>query len=349
MAWQFPASLSTNVTAVDLGTTDDVYIGTNVSIATTSSYTIYGTGSSHEVDIDGSVAGYYTVYLGDDGTADHDQIINVSETGRIFAIYYGIVAIGYHSEITNDGSIKSKQTGVYFSATPEDLTLLSTFGNSGKIDANVYGVYSSGTQKLHTDNTGTIKGGILSYYGTGSGVDEIVNSGKMYGAAYLGVGNDFYDGRRGFIDSDVQGGAGADKIYGGAENNLFHGGADNDRLYGAKGADKLYGEAGADTFIFLATGDSTVGASGRDIIYDFSHGDGDKIDVHSIDANTTLSGNQTFKYIANAAFTHHAGELQEYTSGSGHFIRGDVTGDGIADFAIQIDTNNVFVKGDFIL
>jgi len=349
MAWQFPASLSTNVTAVDLTTTDDAYIGTNVSIASTASTTIQGTGSSHEVDIDGSVAGYYAVYLGDDGSVDHDQVVNVSETGRIFATNYGIAAIGYHSEVINDGSIKSKFLGVYFSGTPADLTVVSTFSNSGKVDAVTYGVYSAGTQKLHTDNTGTIKGGSYSYYGGGSGVDEIANSGKMYGAATLGGGDDFYDGRTGFIDSDVQGGTGADRLYGGAENNLFHGDGDNDRLYGAKGADKLYGETGADTFIFLATGDSTVSSSGRDTIYDFLHGDGDKIDVHSIDANTTLSGNQTFKYIANAAFTDHAGELQEYTSGSGHFIRGDVNGDGTADFAIQIDTNNVFVKGDFIL
>ena len=97
MAWQFPASFSTNVTAVDLGTTDNVYVGTNVSIASTSSYTIRGTGSFHEVEIDGSVAGSYAVYLGNSGSAEHDHIITVSETGRIFATSYGAIAVGYHS------------------------------------------------------------------------------------------------------------------------------------------------------------------------------------------------------------------------------------------------------------
>ncbi len=348
MAWQFPASFSTNVTAVDLGTTDDVYVGTNVSIASTSSYTIRGTGSSHEVDIDGSVAGSYAVYLGLDDTT-HDQIINVSETGRVFALSYGLIAVGYHSDIVNDGSVKSKYIGVYFSGSPADLTVASTFTNSGIIDATSYAVYTVGTQKLHTENTGTIKGGTNSYIGAGAGVDEIINTGKMYGIASLGSGNDFYDGRGGYIGSDVQGGAGDDRIYGGSEKNLFHGGADNDRLYGAKGADKLYGEAGADTFVFLAASDSTVAATGRDTIYDFSHADLDKINLSAIDANSSASGNQAFKYIANAAFTHHAGELQDYTSGSGHFIRGDLNGDGISDFAIQIATNNVFVSSDFIL
>ncbi|KQY12330.1 calcium-binding protein [Rhizobium sp. Root482] len=348
MAWQFPASFSTNVTAVDLGTTDDVYIGTNVSIATTSTYTIRGTGSGHEVEIDGSVAGSYAVYLGNSSDIEHDQIITVSETGRIFALSYGAIAVGYHSEINNDGSIKSKTTGVYFSGSPADLTVESTFNNSGVVDARFYGVEAYGTQKLHTENTGIIKGGSYSYVG-GNGVDEIFNSGKIYGALSMGSGNDYYDGRQGFVDSDVTGGSGNDKIYGGTENNLFHGGANNDRLYGGKGADKLYGEAGADTFAFRAIAESTTSGVGRDTIYDFSHADGDKIDLANIDANTTASGNQAFKFIANSAFTGKAGELQDYTSGSGHFIKGDVNGDGLADFAIQITTNNVFVTGDFIL
>lgn len=348
MAWQFPASFTTNVIAVDLGTTDDVYIGTNVSIASTSTYTIRGTGSGHEVEIDGSVAGAYAVYLGNSSSVEHDQIITVSETGRIFATTYGAIAVGYHSEINNDGSIKSKGTGVYFSGSPADLTVESTFNNSGKIDA-AYGVEAYGTQKLHTENTGIIKGTFYSYIGGSTGVNEIANDGKMYGKISLGAGNDFYDGRQGFVDSDVTGGAGNDKIYGGTESNLFHGGADNDRLYGGKGADKLYGEAGADTFVFQAPNETTYGSAGRDTIFDFSHADGDKIDLHTIDANTTLSGNQAFKFIANAAFTHKAGELQDYTTGSGHYIRGDLNGDGTADFAIQIATNNVFVTSDFIL
>jgi len=349
MAWQFPASFSTNVTAVDLGTTDDAYIGTNVSIATTSSYTIRGTGSSHEVDVDGSVAGAIAIYLGSSGSVEHDQIVNISETGRLFATSYGIAAFGYHSQVSNDGSIKSKVYGVLMDGSPADATVESSLINSGKIDAAYYGVYSSGSQKLHTENTGTIKGSLYSYAAGGSGADEIVNNGKMYGIASLGNGNDFYEGRGGYIDSDVQGGAGNDKIYGGAENNLFHGGSDNDRLYGGKGADKLYGEAGADTFIFNAVSESTVGASGRDTIFDFSHGDLDRIDLHTIDANSITAGDQAFKYIANAAFSKHAGELQDFTDSSGHFIRGDINGDGAADFAIQIATNNVFVNGDFIL
>ena len=348
MAWQFPASFSTNVTAVDLGTTDNVYVGTNVSIASTSSYTIRGTGSFHEVEIDGSVAGSYAVYLGNSGSAEHDHIITVSETGRIFATSFGAIAVGYHSEINNDGSIKSKATGVYFSGSPADLTVISTFNNSGTVNALYYGVEAYGTQKLHTENTGIIKGGSYSYLG-GSGVDEIANDGKMYGKISLGNGNDYYDGRQGFVDSDVMGGNGNDKIYGGTENNLFHGGADNDRLYGGKGADKLYGETGADTFVFQAASETTFGSAGRDTIFDFAHADGDKIDLHTIDANTTLSGNQAFKFIANAAFSNKAGELQDYTTGSGHFIRGDLNGDGTADFAIQIATNNVFVTSDFIL
>lgn len=347
MAWQFPTSSTTSAINVNLGTTDSVYVGSNVSIASINQQAIYGTGSYHEAYIDGSVAGPYGVYLGDDLTVDHNQLVTISDIGRVFSTSYGVVLLGYDSDVINEGRITSKYIGIYFGGA--STTTQSTIENSGKISSTTYGIYSAGTEANLLHNTGTISGGTYSFVEANVSNNTIDNDGKMIGNISLGAGNDYYDGRNGSIVGEVLGGAGADKLYGGAENNVLRGGTENDRIFGVGGADKLYGDAGADTFIYQNIKESTASSAGRDTIYDFSHAELDKIDLHTIDANTLVSGNQAFKFIGSAAFTHHAGELQDYSSSSGHFIRGDVNGDGTADFVVQIDTNNVFVTSDFIL
>jgi serralysin len=63
----------------------------------------------------------------------------------------------------------------------------------------------------------------------------------------------------------------------------------------------------------------------------------DKIDLHLIDANTNVSGDQAFTFIGASAFDGHAGELRAVDSGLGYYnVEGDVNGDGIADFTIHV-------------
>lgn len=186
-------------------------------------------------------------------------------------------------------------------------------------------------------------------------------------------GNDYVNADAG--DDYIDGGDGDDVLWAGIGNDEVHGGNDNDQLYGYLGDDKLYGDAGndllyggpgqdimtggtgADTFK-IGTGhfnnipDSTL--ADPDYIKDFSHAQGDKIDVSAIDANELWGGNQSFDFIGSADFSGIAGQLRyeihdlkpgyHYTA-----ILGDMNGDGVADFQLNVAGKIDFVASDFIL
>ena len=120
-------------------------------------------------------------------------------------------------------------------------------------------------------------------------------------------------------------------------------------LRGGAGRDALTGGTGGDRFAFAATGDSAVGAN-ADRITDFSRAEGDRIDLSAIDANSVAAGNQAFSFIGGAAFTHHAGQLRAAVTSPGiTTIAGDVNGDGVSDFHIQLTGAVAPVAGDFVL
>lgn len=145
------------------------------------------------------------------------------------------------------------------------------------------------------------------------------------------------------------GGRGNDTLAGDSGNNILKGGAGNDRIEGGLGADKLYGGSGADTFFFRSVKDSTVAASGRDKIHDFSKSQKDKLDLSAIDANTKAGGNQAFDFIGTKKFSKTAEELRYEKKNGDTYVYGDVNGDGKADFAIVLDPSLSLSKSDFIL
>ncbi|MBB1248226.1 calcium-binding protein [Rhizobium sp. G21] len=127
-------------------------------------------------------------------------------------------------------------------------------------------------------------------------------------------------------------------------NDKLYGGSGDDDLYGGRGLDRLTGNSGADFFIFQSTSDSPNN-SNRDVIVDFSRSQGDQIDLMDIDAVKSSSRDNAFDFIGSAAFSDTAGELRY----SGGIIRGDVNGDGRADFSIEVDNMASLRAGDFIL
>ena len=171
----------------------------------------------------------------------------------------------------------------------------------------------------------------------GSGSDRII--GNQVGNSLQGYsGNDTLNGEGG---SDVLiGASGADRLSGGT-------GAD--RLYGGAGADDLIGGADADMFLFKLRTESTVSASGRDTIFDFSASQGDRIDLSVIDANSKATGNQAFAFLGKVAFTGTAAELRYVKGSSDTYIYGDVNGDKAADFAVHLDDALTLQKSYFIL
>jgi Ca2+-binding RTX toxin-like protein len=226
-------------------------------------------------------------------------------------------------------------------------------------------------------------GGDDLLYG-GAGQDLLVgDSGndKLYGGAGSDLldgakGNDLLDGDGGFdyatyfyadagvavnltagTASDGNGGADtltsiegvygskfADTIRGDASTNELFGNGGDDILIGGVGKDLTVGDAGADRFVF-ADGDVASTAKAADLIGDFSHAEGDKIDLSGLDANTNVAGDQAFTFVGKAAFSGVAGELRF----DGAMLVGDINGDKIADGFIAVDTNQPLVVSDFVL
>ena len=145
-------------------------------------------------------------------------------------------------------------------------------------------------------------------------------------------------------DNRVLGEGGNDFINGGGGNDTLAGGDGDDFLYagfGAGGNETLYGGFGADQFV---SGSVEELSSAFTFIEDFFRGDGDIIDLASIDANTTSEGDDSFEWIGNAGFSGVAGELG-FESGTGglegySIVQGDVNGDFFADFSLYVSNSN---------
>jgi serralysin len=177
---------------------------------------------------------------------------------------------------------------------------------------------------------------------TGSAGNDKLTGGagseKLTGLA----GDDTVTGRAG--SDTLVGGAGDDQLSGGKGSDLLQGGKGNDLLQGGTGKDVLVGGAGADEFVFRFVAEAGRGGQ-RDVIRDFSHRQGDEIDLSGIDANAGTDGNQSFSFIGSKGFSGKAAELQ-YKNG---IVSGDVNGDKAADFHIEIANHHGLVGGDFIL
>ncbi len=154
----------------------------------------------------------------------------------------------------------------------------------------------------------------------------------------------------------IIGGSGNDTIIGSGAANELSGGRGSDVLDGRGGKDILTGGEGDDVFVFRNIAHSSSGAANRDVITDFTQGE-DRIDLSIIDANTTISGNQAFTFLASvgAAFTGLAGELNfsfEDLDGDETdrtIITADVNGDQVADFSIELTGLIDLTAVDFIL
>lgn len=154
-------------------------------------------------------------------------------------------------------------------------------------------------------------------------------------------GNDYanvLDGGKAGNDT-LKGEGGNDTLKGGTGADVENGGAGKDTLVGGTGKDSLTGGSGADRFSFAAADSSKTAP---DKITDFSHAQGDKIDLA-----TAYSG--TFQFLGKGAFTEKAGQLHYAVTGGNAAVEGDVNGDGTVDFAIQLTGVAKLAAGDFVL
>jgi serralysin len=164
------------------------------------------------------------------------------------------------------------------------------------------------------------------------------------------------DGDARSLIENATGGSGNDGLLGNGAGNLLSGNAGNDRLAGFGGRDVLVGGKGADVFVFTSCGDSPAGAcdrlaaGGGAVAFERpGNAAGDRIDLHGIDADATLAGNQAFAF--GTAKTRGHLWLQE--SGSTTYVCGNVDGDAAIELHLAILDGGVrssaYTAADFLL
>jgi serralysin len=137
---------------------------------------------------------------------------------------------------------------------------------------------------------------------------------------------------------------------GSVSGDIIIGSAGANRLIGGGGLDALTGGNGADVFAFARASDAPVFSDVAENILDFSRVQGDRIDLRSIDADSSVSGNQSFVFRGTAVFTGDQRQLRFQANGPDQVvIQGDRTGDGVADFQILLDGITVLRATDFLL
>lgn len=355
-----------------------VYVSQGVTVGSTDNYCFTAAGAPISIDIDGAVYGELGgLQLG----AGSDMLVRIGAAGSVSGNLTSAAAIemsGFGGKVVNYGLLKG------YHAIEATGSLSATIFNYGdmwiadtpiKLDAS-----SSGTFSFL--NTGTVTAEFSNFTiweSNGTTSEYIINNGRMNGAISLGDGVDRYDGQNAKLMNDgmlkylieahqlssfgsmnkiasfVDGGAGIDLLYGsrfsdylagGTGKDVLSGGGGNDMLMGGKGADQIWGGAGSDRFIFQSVAES----SGKNIdrIMDFSQKQHDHIDLDLLDANSTVSGIDDFKFIGTKAFSGKPGELRyEFVNGDTHIL-GNIDKDKAAEFEIVLHGKVHLDINDFI-
>ncbi len=212
------------------------------------------------------------------------------------------------------------------------------------------GVYSANTSAIKIDLQKTTAQ-FLGKYGT----DTFRNFEEVEGSD----GND-----------TIKGSAAANKLYGDGGNDFIFGRGGKDLLEGSDGKDTINGGAGADQIELkdtnFATGvttpardlvqyssvtDSGISVSTRDKVMNFQVGgtNGDRIDLHLIDADKVHALDQKFLFVTSGAFKSAAGEVRLEVSGADTLVHIDTDGDAADEMSILISGVTNLSKADFIL
>ena len=148
---------------------------------------------------------------------------------------------------------------------------------------------------------------------------------------------------------DLIGNGGPNELYGAAGNDRLFGQGGHDTLDGGRGADTLVGGAGADKFAFHDIADVGLDLLHPDLIGDFTRSDGDKIDLHRIDARLgTGTDNDQFTFVNGPSTA--AGTVWITGTGPEQIVHLNVDG-GAEDARIIVQLIDItsLAAGDFIL
>ncbi|WP_240233123.1 cadherin-like domain-containing protein [Devosia lacusdianchii] len=154
----------------------------------------------------------------------------------------------------------------------------------------------------------------------------------------------------------LDGGLGDDILLGMGGADTLVGGAGMDRITGGAGRDVLTGGADNDIFLFNATSEMGRTLLTRDVVVDFVHGQ-DVLNFAAIDANTSVAGDNAFAFLATAgaAYTGVRGQLRWFqedpigTASDKTIVAGDINGDRVDDFQVELTGLIPLTNTDFIL
>ncbi len=147
----------------------------------------------------------------------------------------------------------------------------------------------------------------------------------------------------------IYGGSGANTLKGLAGDDYIVGGGAKDAITGGAGADVMWGQGAADQFLFTSLADFAPAAT-PDTIGDFSHAQGDKISLKSIDPDAVTAGDQAFSFVGSAAFTTDARfQVRATIQGTNTLIEIDTNHDTVTDHTILLYGAITLVATDFIL
>ena len=227
------------------------------------------------------------------------------------------------------------------------------FGNYGGAVVTLYGGFGNDVYRAEPSSpttiveyagqgTDTVQVALGRSYTLGANLENlaVVEFGTPAGIATLtGNGLDNVMGGSRAVET-LSGMAGNDTLYGYGGNDTLIGGGGNDRIVGGLGGDVIYSGAGEDVIVYTALSDSTFTSSyeAMDWIRDWDALD--TIDLSAIDANSTIAGNQAFRFSGYAfgfpGTDHSAGSLTIGGFGGELYIIGYVNNDDTPDIMISL-------------
>jgi Ca2+-binding RTX toxin-like protein len=281
------------------------------------------------------------------------RTVQVLQEGSVIATTTSSTAGGYALGLTVSGLLELHFSGGQLADT---MGVEFRLGESNvKIDmVNSATILSNVSATLTGASEGLKLIGIRSINGTGNGLANTI-TGNDGANDLAGLGG--ADSLRGRIGEDtLAGGGGDDRVAGGQDDDEVEGGEGVDFVIGGEGADtvagglgndRLRGGDGADLFRFDDVADSEKAG---DTIVDFEQGS-DRLDLSAIDA-VTGSGDQAFSLLAPGERLEPgmaAGKISVFGDAEVTHIKGDVNGDGLADFHIVLHGAFTLTAADFIL
>ena len=284
--------------------------------------------------------------------SSHTHGISVADTNGLLIQSNTLIKDGKYAPLINV-TPNSTNVKILYNTAPSvpDIGNKTWVVSGNKETAGYVMHWTAGLTGIKVPNTGSTSG--ASAVAVQSETSAALSS-TSTDSTKSGIGGDDWLHGGGSAET-MLGQGGNDRLFGQGGNDVLYGGDGNDRLTGGNGADILVGGRAADTFVFKNVSESPQG--GRDVIQagdgaiafeGAGNAAGDRIDLFEIDADTTVAGNQAFKF-GNTG----KGTISVVDVGNDTLVRGNVDNDSAFEIEILIKDGSVKASAhnaaDFIL